>query len=258
MTIAKAVFTATLTSYAMCDGYTPCHGITASGAPAVAGHTVAADWHHHPAGTRLWIDGLGYRVVDDTGSAIVGPARLDVFMATVGEARAFGVQQRRVRIEAPDDTQPLPTSIVPTPTARTGRVPVATYCDPITPTATARALAQATPTLDELTPTPPASDTATVTPVPSITSPPFPSATTRPTRTPTDVLPTFVWPTDSPEPTGTDTSVPTQTPWVVTVQVPVTVEVTRVVTATPDAIRACLLIVRGRVFVPWAVQRRRR
>lgn len=142
----------------------------------------------------------------------------------------------------------------PTPTARTGRVPVLTVeCSP-----TARALAQATPTLDELTPTPPASDTATVTPVPSITSPPFPSATTRVTRTPTDVLPTFVWPTDSPEPTGTDTLVPTQTPWVVTVQVPVTVEVPYVITATPDAMRACLLIVRGRVFVPWAVQRRGR
>lgn len=138
----------------------------------------------------------------------------------------------------------------PTPTPRTGRVPVATYdCSP-----TPRALSQETPTPDEPTPTPLATDTATVTVEPSITSPPFPTAT--PSRTPTDILPTFIWPSETPEPTQTLTPLPTDSPIVVTVVSTIIVTRIVVVTATPNGVYECLPV-RGRLFLPLAFQRRR-
>lgn len=51
-------------------------GITASGTYATAGRTVAAS-SEFDFGTRLYIDGIGYRVVEDRGGAI-GGGRLDV------------------------------------------------------------------------------------------------------------------------------------------------------------------------------------
>lgn len=51
-------------------------GITASGTYATAGRTVAAS-SEFDFGTRLYIDGLGERVVEDRGGAI-GGGRLDV------------------------------------------------------------------------------------------------------------------------------------------------------------------------------------
>ena len=64
-------------------GYDTCYaccgksdGITASGTYATAGRTVAAS-SEFDFGTRLWIDGLGERVVEDRGGAI-GGGRLDV------------------------------------------------------------------------------------------------------------------------------------------------------------------------------------
>lgn len=53
------------------------------------GVTVAADAALHPFGTELLIAGLGFRTVGDRGHAIKG-RRLDLFMATCDEARAFG------------------------------------------------------------------------------------------------------------------------------------------------------------------------
>ena len=59
---------------AACCGKTD--GITASGTYATAGRTVAAS-SEFDFGTRLWIDGLGERIVEDRGGAI-GGGRLDV------------------------------------------------------------------------------------------------------------------------------------------------------------------------------------
>lgn len=59
---------------AECCGKTD--GITASGVTATAGRTVAAS-SEFDFGTRLYIDGLGERVVEDRGGAI-GGGRLDV------------------------------------------------------------------------------------------------------------------------------------------------------------------------------------
>ena len=48
------------------------HGITSSGAKVQPGVTVAADTSILPYGTVVYIEGVGLRVVQDTGSAVVG------------------------------------------------------------------------------------------------------------------------------------------------------------------------------------------
>lgn len=47
-------------------------GITASGAPVTPGVTVAADFSVLPLGTVVYIEGVGVRVVQDTGGALQG------------------------------------------------------------------------------------------------------------------------------------------------------------------------------------------
>jgi 3D (Asp-Asp-Asp) domain-containing protein len=64
-------------------------GITASGTLALEGQTVAADWDILPAGTEIYIDGIGYRTVEDKGGAIVGQF-LDVFVNSHAEALELG------------------------------------------------------------------------------------------------------------------------------------------------------------------------
>lgn len=60
-------------------------GITSSGARVTAGVTVAADTSVFPYGTVLYIEGVGIRVVQDTGSAIK-KHKLDVAVPTHSEA----------------------------------------------------------------------------------------------------------------------------------------------------------------------------
>jgi 3D (Asp-Asp-Asp) domain-containing protein len=74
----------------------PAYGITSSGAPAVEGVTIAVDPSVIPIGSRVYIEGLGYFVAQDTGSAIKGK-RIDVFMNDLEEALQFGVK-RGVRV----------------------------------------------------------------------------------------------------------------------------------------------------------------
>ncbi len=66
--------------------YCPCtaccgktDGITASGTLAIEGQTVAADWEVLAPGTEIYIDGIGFRTVEDKGGAINGN-KLDVYM----------------------------------------------------------------------------------------------------------------------------------------------------------------------------------
>lgn len=76
-------------------GYCPCrkccgkwaNGITASGATAVEGITIAADTRVLPLGTKVFIEGLGERVVQDTGSAIK-QKKLDIFVSY--HSKAYG------------------------------------------------------------------------------------------------------------------------------------------------------------------------
>ena len=76
------------------------YGITATGEKAIDGLTVAVDPRIIPLGSRVYIEGIGYRVAQDTGSAIQG-RRIDVFMNDSQEARSFGVQ-RQVHVELVD------------------------------------------------------------------------------------------------------------------------------------------------------------
>jgi 3D (Asp-Asp-Asp) domain-containing protein len=91
-------------------GYCPCSeccgrnspeagggGLTASGNPPQPGITVAADWALFPPGTRLFIQNIGRRVVQDRGRRIVG-SRIDIFFRSHIQAVVFGRRTVRVRV----------------------------------------------------------------------------------------------------------------------------------------------------------------
>ena len=61
------------------------------------GVTVAVDPKVIPLGTKIYIEGLGERIAQDTGGAIKGN-KLDVFVATTAEAYQLGRQNRKVWI----------------------------------------------------------------------------------------------------------------------------------------------------------------
>lgn len=89
----------TFTLYAYCNCERCCGqwsgGPTASGVMPEEGRTVAADWDVLPAGTEIYIDGVGWRTVEDTGSGIKGNT-LDLYMDSHDEALKFGVQEIEV------------------------------------------------------------------------------------------------------------------------------------------------------------------
>lgn len=72
-------------------------GITATGVRAREGVTVAADTRKLPFGTKIYIDGVGERIVQDRGGAIKGN-RIDVYFDTHQEALNFGRQTKQVTI----------------------------------------------------------------------------------------------------------------------------------------------------------------
>lgn len=55
--------------------------------------TIAADTAHYAFGTRLYIPGYGYGVVEDRGSAIKGPERLDAYFNSHRKALNWGRQK---------------------------------------------------------------------------------------------------------------------------------------------------------------------
>lgn len=74
------------------------HGITSSGAKVRPGVTVAADTSILPYGTVIYVEGVGLRVVQDTGGAVKGN-ELDVAVSTHAEALSWsGWGSRRVWI----------------------------------------------------------------------------------------------------------------------------------------------------------------
>lgn len=83
--------------------YCPCmkccgksDGITASGVKAIEGITVAMD-KSIPFGTKIYIDGIGERIVQDRGGAIKGN-RIDLYFDSHQEALNFGRQTKEVTI----------------------------------------------------------------------------------------------------------------------------------------------------------------
>ena len=93
----------TFTAYAYCPCETCCGqwsgGPTASGVMPEEGRTVAADWDVLPAGTEIYIDGIGWRTVEDTGGAIRGNT-IDIFFESHAEAAAFGVREVKLYQES--------------------------------------------------------------------------------------------------------------------------------------------------------------
>ena len=87
----------TVTAYCpcvKCCGKT--NGITASGEKAVEGVTVAMN-KSIPFGTKIYIDGVGERIVQDRGGAIKGN-RIDLYFDSHQEALNFGRQTKEVTI----------------------------------------------------------------------------------------------------------------------------------------------------------------
>jgi 3D (Asp-Asp-Asp) domain-containing protein len=85
------------------SAYCPCEiccgpyadGITSSGERAIEGITIAADPNVLPEGTEVYIEGIGHRIVQDTGGAIKGN-KLDLFFSSHQDALNFGRQYLEV------------------------------------------------------------------------------------------------------------------------------------------------------------------
>jgi 3D (Asp-Asp-Asp) domain-containing protein len=96
--VIKRVHSFTLTAYTAgfeSTGKTassPEYGITYSGGKAEEGRTIAVDPSVIPIGTLVYIEGIGIRKAEDTGSAVRG-TKIDVFMNDLRQALDFGVKQ---------------------------------------------------------------------------------------------------------------------------------------------------------------------
>lgn len=85
----------TATAYNEADGMTP--GVMTYTGMRVRRGVVAVDPQVIPLGTRLYVEGYGPAIAADTGGAIKG-SRIDLYMESLTEARAFGVRPVRVYI----------------------------------------------------------------------------------------------------------------------------------------------------------------
>ena len=52
--------------------------------------TIAADTRYHSFGTRMYVPGYGWGIIEDRGGAIKGPKRLDLFYKSHNEALQWG------------------------------------------------------------------------------------------------------------------------------------------------------------------------
>jgi hypothetical protein len=63
--------------------------------------TIAADTSYYPFGTRMYVPGYGWGVVEDRGGAIKGQERLDLYFEGYKQARQWGRRKVRVTIKQP-------------------------------------------------------------------------------------------------------------------------------------------------------------
>ena len=70
-------------------------GAAASGATPAEGRTIAVDSSIIPLGSRVYIEGYGTFIAEDTGSAIKNN-KIDIFVSTHERAEELGVQYANV------------------------------------------------------------------------------------------------------------------------------------------------------------------
>jgi 3D (Asp-Asp-Asp) domain-containing protein len=88
----------TITYYCSCEkccGKTD--GITCSGEKVSEGITVAVDPNVIPLGVYIYIEGVGYRIAQDTGGNIKGK-KVDVYMSSHEEALKAGIHKANVYV----------------------------------------------------------------------------------------------------------------------------------------------------------------
>lgn len=78
----------------------PAFGITFSGSHAEILRTVAVDPSVIPIGTPILIEGIGWRLAEDTGGAVKGK-HIDVLLPTEDAATRFGIK-RHIAVYEPD------------------------------------------------------------------------------------------------------------------------------------------------------------
>ena len=61
--------------------------------------TIAADTAYYPFGTRMYIPGYGWGMVEDRGGAIKGPTRIDLYYDSHQDALIWGRRKLKVIIE---------------------------------------------------------------------------------------------------------------------------------------------------------------
>lgn len=96
----------TITAYCPCERCCgkspddPLYGVTATGAVATEGRTIAVDPEVIPYGTVVYIDGQAY-VSEDCGGGIKGK-QIDLYFDSHEDALEWGVQEREVFVNAAD------------------------------------------------------------------------------------------------------------------------------------------------------------
>lgn len=102
----------------------PGYGVTASGTRASIGRTVAVDPKVIPYGSLLYIEGIGWRIAEDTGGAIQGH-HIDVLVNNRRKAVHFGVMRHHpVEIFVQSEpTRNLPVDYAVTASGNPRRLP---------------------------------------------------------------------------------------------------------------------------------------
>jgi uncharacterized protein YabE (DUF348 family) len=95
--VATEFYVSSTAFTAYCNG---CSGVTSTGINLKANpnaKVIAVDPSVIPLGTKVYVEGYGYAVAGDTGSAIRGN-KIDVFFATKAEAYRWGRKQVKIKI----------------------------------------------------------------------------------------------------------------------------------------------------------------